>query len=168
MSKRHPISRPYPRLSENEEETNGKETNNVVDLITLPGGKGPTDTHPNDWLSPLKDGTIFLFYNKKNPHDPNLGQGKILHRTEKAIYLGFVVNGQPMQGPVDPVRFSNTYGMFESLGVLLELEEEIADEQSSGDDQHERDRLQGNSTGSDGDLAGDETLQGVPEGPRET
>lgn len=144
--------RKVAQIDENEIETKGL---NVVELKTVTGGKGPTDYHPNDWLSPLADGTIFLFHKKKDPFESNLGQAKILSRTEKAIYLGFIINGQPMQGPVDPVKFCNVYGMFENLGTLIE-EGELHDD--------ERDRLQGDSTGEAGTLAGNETLQGMPDG----
>ena len=61
-----------------------------LQLIT--GGKDGNGDNPTDWLSPLPNGTIFLFYDKRNPFDPNLGQAKILYRTEKSIYIGSVVN----------------------------------------------------------------------------
>lgn len=147
-----------------------QEGDNVVEFQTVTGGKGPTDYHPNDWLSPLKDGTVFLFFSKQRPNEPNLGQGKILNRTDKAIYLGFVINGQPMQGPVDPLRFCNAYGMFENLGVMTYAdddndqreEEEIIDEQSQRDS--ERNRLPDEPTDPSGDVAGIASLSRVPEG----
>jgi len=138
------------------------EGDNVVELKLATGGDEPP-YHPNDWLSPMADGTIFLFNEKKNPFDPNLGQAKILSRTEKAIYLGFIVNGQPMQGPVDPTRFCTKYAKYEVLGTILNEDQE-QEEEGNG----KRHRLHGDPGGTGNPLGSDEALQGVPDGPPET
>lgn len=139
------------KLVEIEDNIIDTERNNVVHLIQT-GGDGPSNYHPKDWLSPLPNGTIFLFSDLRSPSEPNLGQGKVLYRTEKAIYLGFVVNGQPVQGPVDPVRFCTKYSLYENLGAITEGEENAERDWDEGDDQ-----------GSTPALANDASLQGSDE-----
>lgn len=135
-----------------EEETNGKEEDNVVQLIT--GGKGPTDYNTDDWLSPLEEGTMFLFRDKTN-RSPFLGQAKVLAKSDKAIYLGLVIGGQTRQDPVDPMLFCKTYGLYENQGCLkdaadiINIKEETTDETVATEDEHEHgDRVQGKPDGS--------------------
>lgn len=128
-------------------ESTGKEDDNVVDLIAVTGGKGPPTYHPNDWLSPLETGTVFLIKDNFDQNQFSLGQCKILAKEEPAIYIGFVINGATAQGPVDPARFCKRYSLYKVTGVAKEAGEE--QEETVGETD-ERDRVQGEPGGQTG------------------
>lgn len=117
-------------------------------LITGGNDGNSGNFSPNDWLSPLEDGTMFLFKDKTN-RSPFLGQATILARTEKAIYLGLILNGQPRREPVDPSLFCSQYSLYENQGKLSTLEEAnqepmeptIAEENNNGTDPEQGHRV---------------------------
>lgn len=110
---------PYTTIEE--QDFYEKESNNVVDLKLVSGGKEPPAD--GNWLRELEDGTIFLIEDK-NSHDFNLGQVRLLHKEEKSIYLGFIVNGNPITSFVNPIKFCQRYRLYETLGVVKDMPKE--------------------------------------------
>ena len=100
---------------------NEQEKEHKVQLVT--GGKGPSD--PNDWLKDLELGSIFLIQNKYDTNDFNLGQCKLVSRTDKSTVLAFLLpsSPEPLVGPIDPYRFCKKYRLFETLGIVREPED---------------------------------------------
>ena len=106
--------------SEIEEKSIDEKKDNVIPFRLVPGGKEPTD--PNDWLSELETGTVFLIKDKNNHHDFNLGQFCLLRKTDKSVMLSSPTMEVPFY--VVPRRFCSRYSLHEILGKVEEAKEE--------------------------------------------
>lgn len=109
-------------------------TDNVIQLVST-GDKGPSD--PNDWLSKLEIGTVFLIQDR-NTHDFNLGmfmvQGKEELESNKTAVFLTSNNPSPMKVAVNPSRFCQKYSLYGVLAVIKEPSEPTFEEETSSID----------------------------------
>lgn len=105
-------------------ETDGKLLNEkeqvLMNLAVIQGGKSSTGSGtnpPDDWLSELEVGTIFLVEEKNNIKNFNLGQFQVVTKTDKAVHLASMLNGL-VQTFVKPLAFCNQYRLYEVLGII--------------------------------------------------
>lgn len=99
------------------EEEEDKETNNVVDLKLITGGKEPPD-ELRPWLSTLDRGTHFLFRrkNKTGIEDIGINRAVVVFHYESATLLFDNLNAN-VYFIVDTYGFSNGMKLVQVIGV---------------------------------------------------
>lgn len=128
------------------EEKEEQMADNVIQLVAT-GDKGPTD--PNDWLSPMEDGTVFLIQDR-NTHDFNLGMfmlnGKeYLEKNRTACFLTSN-NPHPVKIVVNPSRFCQKYQLYGIITVIKEPDAEPTFEEETGEIDNSLDKTEDNDT----------------------
>lgn len=88
---------------------------NVVPFKLITGGKPPRD--PDDWLSELAEGTVFLVQHKNNVNEFSLGQFILVNKFEKSILILTTTN-QQMYSYVNPLRFCRSFTLWEIIGKV--------------------------------------------------
>lgn len=107
--------------------------NNIVTLISIPGGKEPPST-TETWLDKLEEGTVFVIQDKQNPQDFALGLFKLVSREGtdgKVIVLVSPSFEKPIY--VNPTRFCNRYTLYDTLITIKDeaIQEEAPIEEES-------------------------------------
>lgn len=115
------------------------EDENVIDLDKERTNRlalGYKDPPSGNWLKDLTEGTIFLVRRKNAGADFALGYFMVVDKTEKSVILQ--EKSSPQSLPVDPIRFTNVFELFEVLQdgevtrTQIELNEK-EEENSNGD-----------------------------------
>lgn len=114
---------------------------NLQEYKAQTAGKEPP-LFVGNWLANLPLGTVFFVQNKSNPMDFRLGLFRLISKEGKVVSLAAPKEQELFN--VNPVRFCNSYDLYESMGVVLSPEQ-IEEEKEDQEENEQSDRKEPNA-----------------------